>query len=95
MPGTVKSELLSDADRSHKCDSQEKVCWMMYLPLDKSHFITASLKHRRPGLQAARSISALRLGFQSKKGKIFGKGLTVNFVYSFFSKKPTLEARQC
>lgn len=40
MPGTVKSELLSDADRSHKCDSQEKVCWMMYLPLDKSHFIT-------------------------------------------------------
>jgi len=24
MPGTVKSELLPDADRSHKCDSQEK-----------------------------------------------------------------------
>ena len=44
MPGTVKSELLSDADRSHKCDSQEKVCWMMYLPLDKSHFITVKLK---------------------------------------------------
>ena len=41
MPGTVKSELLSDADRSHKCDSQEKVCWIWHLPLDKSHFITA------------------------------------------------------
>lgn len=40
MPGTVKSELLTYADRSHKCDSQEKVCWMLYLPLDKSHFIT-------------------------------------------------------
>ena len=24
MPETVKSELLSDADRSHKCDGQEK-----------------------------------------------------------------------
>ena len=41
MPGTVKSELLSAADRSHKCDSQEKVCWIWHLPLDKSHFITA------------------------------------------------------
>ena len=40
MPGTVKSELLSDADRSHKCDSQEKVCWIQHLSLDKSHFIT-------------------------------------------------------
>ena len=40
MPGTVKSELLTYAYRSHKCDSQEKVCWMLYLPLDKSHFIT-------------------------------------------------------
>lgn len=40
MPGTVKSELLSDADRSHKCDSQEKVCWIRHLSLDKSHFIT-------------------------------------------------------
>ena len=43
MPGTVKSELLTYADRSHKCDSQEKVCWMLYLPLDKSHFITETL----------------------------------------------------
>jgi hypothetical protein len=25
MPGTVKSELLPDADRSHKCDCQEKL----------------------------------------------------------------------
>ena len=40
MPGTVKSELLSDADRSHKCDSQEKICRIRHLPLDKSHFIT-------------------------------------------------------
>ena len=40
MPGTVKSELLPDADKSHKCDSQEKICWMLCLPLDKSHFIT-------------------------------------------------------
>ena len=40
MPGTVKSELLPDADRLHKCDSQEKVCEMQHLPLDKSHFIT-------------------------------------------------------
>lgn len=40
MPGTVKSELLSDADRSHKYDSQEKVCWIRHLSLDKSHFIT-------------------------------------------------------
>ncbi len=40
MPGTVKSELLSGADRSHKCDSQEKVCWIRHLSLDKSHFIT-------------------------------------------------------
>ena len=42
MPGTVKSELLSDADRSHKCDSQEKICRIRHLPLDKSHFITAA-----------------------------------------------------
>jgi hypothetical protein len=42
MPGTVKSGLLSDADRSHehKCGGQEKVCWMQALPLDKGHFIT-------------------------------------------------------
>lgn len=40
MPGTVKSELLPDADRSHKCDCQEKVSWKRNLPLDKSHFIT-------------------------------------------------------
>ena len=44
MPGTVKSELLPDADKSHKCDSQEKICWMLCLPLDKSHFITAKEK---------------------------------------------------
>ena len=43
MPGTVKSELLSDADRSHKCDSQEKICRIRHLPLDKSHFITEDL----------------------------------------------------
>ena len=41
MPGTVKSELLPDADRLHKCDGQEKVCEIQHLPLDKSHFITA------------------------------------------------------
>lgn len=40
MPGTVKSELLPDADRLHKCDGQEKVCEIQHLPLDKSHFIT-------------------------------------------------------
>ena len=40
MPGTVKSELLPDADRLHKCDGQEKVCGIQHLPLDKSHFIT-------------------------------------------------------
>ena len=40
MPGTVKSGLLSDADKSYKCDSQEKVCWILNLPLDKGHFIT-------------------------------------------------------
>lgn len=40
MPGTVKSGLLPDADRLHKCDGQEKVCKLQHLPLDKSHFIT-------------------------------------------------------
>lgn len=40
MPGTVKSELLPDADRSHKCDCQEKFEKMLNLLLDKSHFIT-------------------------------------------------------
>ncbi|ETK00296.1 hypothetical protein HMPREF0378_0038 [Eubacterium nodatum ATCC 33099] len=40
MPGTVKSRFLLDADRLHKCDRQEKVCWMQNLPLDKGHFIT-------------------------------------------------------
>ena len=40
MPGTVKSGLLPDADRSHKCDCQDKVCWMRHLLLDKGHFIT-------------------------------------------------------
>ena len=44
MPGTVKSGLLSDADRSHKCDCQDKVCWMRHLLLDKGHFITAHTK---------------------------------------------------
>ena len=44
MPGTVKSELLPDADRSHKCDCQEKVSWKRNLPLDKSHFITETAK---------------------------------------------------
>ena len=43
MPGTVKSELLPDADRSHKCDCQEKVSWKRNLPLDKSHFITENV----------------------------------------------------
>ena len=43
MPGTVKSELLPDADRLHKCDGQEKVCEIQHLPLDKSHFITGLL----------------------------------------------------
>ena len=42
MPGTVKSELLPDADRLHKCDGQEKVCEIQHLPLDKSHFITVN-----------------------------------------------------
>ncbi len=45
MPGTVKSELLPDADRSHKCDCQEKVSWKRNLPLDKSHFITETLNN--------------------------------------------------
>ena len=47
MPGTVKSGLLPDADRSHKCDSRENNWeWIrpaqerLNLPLDKSHFIT-------------------------------------------------------
>ena len=44
MPGTVKSELLPDADRSHKCDCQEKVSWKRKLTLDKSHFITEMKK---------------------------------------------------
>ena len=43
MPGTVKSELLPDADRLHKCDGQEKVCEIQHLPLDKSHFITVDM----------------------------------------------------
>ena len=42
MPGTVKSGLLPDADRSHKCDCQDKGCWWLrHLLLDKGHFITA------------------------------------------------------
>ena len=45
MPGTVKSGLLPDADRSHKCDCQDKGCWWMrHLLLDKGHFITAHTK---------------------------------------------------
>ena len=44
MPGTVKSELLPDADRSYKCERQEKVCRMQNLLLDKSHFITVVLR---------------------------------------------------
>ena len=40
MPGTVKSGLLPDTDRSHKCDSQEKVCLFINSLLDKGHFIT-------------------------------------------------------
>ena len=44
MPGTVKSELLPDADRLHKCDGQEKVCEIQHLPLDKSHFITVLIE---------------------------------------------------
>ena len=47
MPGTVKSELLPDADRSHKCDCQEKVSWKRNLPLDKSHFITETKEWRK------------------------------------------------
>ena len=39
MPGTVKSGLLTDADKLYKCDRQgnEK---NIILPLDKGHFIT-------------------------------------------------------
>ena len=45
MPGTVKSGLLPDTDRSHKCDCQDIVCWWMrHLLLDKGHFITAHTK---------------------------------------------------
>ena len=40
MPGTVKSELLADADRSLNGGGQEKVCLTLYLFLDKGHFIT-------------------------------------------------------
>ena len=40
MPGTVKSGLLPDADRSHKCDRQEEVCRWQNLALDNDHFIT-------------------------------------------------------
>jgi hypothetical protein len=47
MPGTVKSELLPDADRSHKCDCQEKVCSLFNLPLDKGHFITGELAFQK------------------------------------------------
>ncbi len=47
MPGTVKSGLLSDADRSHKCDCQDKVCWMRHLLLDKGHFITETGDFKR------------------------------------------------
>ena len=39
MPGTVKSGLLPDADRSHKCDRQEEVCRWQNLPLDNDHFL--------------------------------------------------------
>ena len=52
MPGTVKSGLLSDADKSYKCDSQEKVCWMLNLLLDKSHFITVRMKIVKIGFKA-------------------------------------------
>ena len=45
MPGPVKSGLLPDTDRSHKCDCQDIVCWWMrHLLLDKGHFITAHTK---------------------------------------------------
>ena len=57
MPGTVKSELLPDADRSHKCDCQEKVSWKRNLPLDKSHFITETC--RSTGLLAKAAFSPL------------------------------------
>ena len=46
MPGTVKSELLPEAESVDKCDRQEKVCRMADFYLDKGHFITA----RRAGL---------------------------------------------
>ena len=46
MPGTVKSELLSDAGRSYKCDSQEKVRLIQKHPLTKGHFITAQQVER-------------------------------------------------
>ena len=49
MPGTVKSELLPDADRLHKCDGQEKVCEIQHLPLDKSHFITVFGSYQKEG----------------------------------------------
>jgi len=48
MPGTVKSGLLSDADRSHKCDRQEKSLLELNLPLDKGHFITETLMKAFP-----------------------------------------------
>ena len=51
MPGTVKSGLLSDADKSYKCDSQEKVCWILNLPLDKGHFITECLQDTKSELK--------------------------------------------
>ena len=40
MPGTVKSGLLPDADRSHKCDSQEKFVECLIYLLTFGHFIT-------------------------------------------------------
>ena len=49
MPGTVKSGLLPDTDRSHKCDCQDIVCWWMrHLLLDKGHFIIALRSDDKP-----------------------------------------------
>ena len=66
MPGTVKSELLPDADRSHKCDCQEKVSWKRNLPLDKSHFITEMHKCQKRLTTSPKS--------KSKKKKAAAKG---------------------
>ena len=65
MPGTVKSGLLPDADRSHKCDCQDKGCWWMrHLLLDKGHFITVLLYAAGGAVfYAASHVMTARFGF--------------------------------